>query len=89
VNFINRRREKMANNRMQIGENKLDKLVRLMKRYQDDINLMEGDVEVQIKSNGSGSIYAESELIYDFDVVDKMFEFLEAGELKRTLMVRG
>lgn len=84
-----KRREKMNNEKKPFGEDKLGKLVRLMQKYQTELGMMEGDVQVQILSNGTGGVYAENELIYNFLNTQDMFDFLEAGQLKRTLMVRG
>ncbi len=68
------------------GEDKLGKLVRLMKRYEDEVNCY---ISLDFSSNGSGVIWAGNNQVYDFRNTEELMTFLESGQLKRTLMVRG
>ena len=78
----------MTNNSKTVGENKLDKLVRLMKRYEGEVSTQGEEVSVSIDSEGCSLLLVGRDIIYGGGV-EKVVEFLEAGQLKRTLMVRG
>lgn len=88
----------MTNNGKTVGENKLEKLVRLLNRYQDQVELNDGFMSVTIRADNTAALFIMPEppntnttvvrSIYSGTPND-VIEFLESGELKRTLMVRG
>ena len=82
----------MQNNSKTIGENKLESLLRLMKRYEDQVKgdtTDSADINVVLNANGYGTLKCYNQSVYDFEATENLIEYLEAGQLKRTLMVRG
>jgi hypothetical protein len=83
----------MTNNDKKVfGEDKLGRLVRLMKRYEEQ--LQEDGVEpisisLRMESDGSGTLIASHNVVYDYLDTEGLFRFLESGQLARTLMSRG
>ena len=86
--------KKMTNNDKKVfGEDKLGKLVRLMKRYENQVQSDIVDdrvhISVQIESDGNGRLMTGILTVYDFIDTEGLFRFLESGQLVRTLMSRG
>jgi hypothetical protein len=84
----------MTNNDKKVfGEDKLGKLVRLMKRYEEQLQQDETsrkvDVCIHLESDGSGTIVAVGSALLTFMDTDHLFMYLEGGQLTRTLMSRG
>ena len=90
----------MNNDKKVFGEDKLGKLVRLMKRYEEQLQQEETEVKISISiilgSDGSGQLMNSTltcsslpRTIFDFMETEGLFKFLESGQLTRTLMSRG
>ena len=84
----------MTNNDKKVfGEDKLGRLVRLMKRYegqlQQDETSRKVDVSIRLESDGSGTIVVVGAALLTFLDTDALFKYLESGQLTRTLMSRG
>jgi hypothetical protein len=89
-----KRRKKMTNSDKKVfGEDKLGKLVRLLDRYEKQIQLeqtdFDSDINIRLCSDGSGTLFAGNQIVCDFVTTDYLFKFLESGQLTRTLMSRG
>ena len=74
-------------------ENALQKMVRLLRELNQEL-VEHGELEqisVTIRANGDGIIFTNygAKPIYEFNELDKLMEYLEAGNLKRILMSRG
>lgn len=83
-----------------VGEDKLTRLVRLMKKYEDELAIVDGKVNLVLNSDGSGTLFAPftDEIdktvsidmpVFDFLNTAILIEFLEASQLRRTLMIRS
>lgn len=80
-------------------ENKLTKLIRLLKVYETELKVTDGNVSIVLNSDGSGTIFAPykyadgndaESAVFDFkDGSNDLIAFLEGSELTRTLMIRG
>jgi hypothetical protein len=93
--------KKMMNNDKRVfGEDKLGRLVRLLDRYEKQMQQDELETKVSItimlESDGSGRLMnssntnaAFSRTIFSFLSTEGLFKFLESGQLTRTLMSRG
>ena len=83
--------KKMTNKDKKVfGEDKLGKLVRLMGRYEGQLEEIDAvKVELQLNSDGSGSLMVNYYAVYNFVDTEGLFKFLEGGQLARTLMSRG
>lgn len=84
----------MTNNDKKVfGEDKLGKLVRLMKRYEGQLQQEETstkvDVTLHLESDGSGAIVVVGSALCTFLDTDQLFRYLEGGQLTRVLMSRG
>ena len=53
------------------------------------IDKIERRAECFLNQDGTGSIRIGHSSVFNFQYPDELFTYLEAGELKRTLMVRG
>ena len=80
-------------NKNRVGENMLEKLIRLMSRYENQLRVEETEREIKINislfTDGSGTVFANFVEVYTFIDLNGLLSFLEAGQLKRTLMARG
>jgi hypothetical protein len=93
--------KKMTNNDKRVfGEDKLGRLIRLLDRYEKQMQQDELEAKVSItimlESDGSGRLMNSSNTdlvysrtIFNFIHTEGLFKFLESGQLTRTLMSRG
>ena len=72
-----------------VGENQMQRLLRLLQVFQAEIKLLEGQVNISLNSDGSGALYADQTRIYCFDTIPDLIGFLEAGQLVRMVMIGG
>lgn len=80
-----------------IGENKLSKLVRLMQKFERDMEIVEGHCTISFDSTGQGIIQmpvadtmAEyMEVVFRFSKVEEAVMFLEANKMNQMFMSRS
>jgi hypothetical protein len=79
-----------------VGENAVEKVIRLLKQYNEDLVKGRSNIEMRLEADGSGKlIHVKSgprgtDLpIFNFSNVDVLLEFLQADELRRVHMILG